>query len=305
MNPKNGLMNFLQKLVGRPMSKQDVVYTTHRHGPRYQTVVKLNCLPGEPGRNAFMGHLCPTPKAAEMSAAELALEAAAAMELSPPAPRGDPVSELVAAVQQLSGRPPTPADTVYTVQDCGGRFQATVQLPVLKPQGCDTFTGEPCPSVSEAKLSAAQHALWALAGADVAALPVVPTLSSAPCRVGPALPSHLNPKNDLSQFLQRRCKRPVTKEDIVYRVQQRGLMFEATIQLNCIDGRTYTGELRPNAKAAEMSAAEQALQANAQEVAAIATMELPKKRKVWLSGGHRTGHPDASKRPRTDGATLQ
>jgi len=69
-------------------------------------------------------------------------------------------------------------------------------------------------------------------------------------------------KAELNQFLQKHCKRPLTKGDIVYTVSKFGMQSQAIVKLNCLGGQEYAGHLCADAKSAERSAAEQALQAN-------------------------------------------
>lgn len=70
-------------------------------------------------------------------------------------------------------------------------------------------------------------------------------------------------KTDLNQFCQKFCKRPVTKQDIVYVVNRFGNQFQAIVKLNCFQGQEYAGHLCTNAKEAEKSAAHQAILAHA------------------------------------------
>eukprot|EP00931_Biecheleriopsis_adriatica_P010820 TRINITY_DN111885_c0_g1_i1.p1 TRINITY_DN111885_c0_g1~~TRINITY_DN111885_c0_g1_i1.p1 ORF type:complete len:320 (+),score=73.24 TRINITY_DN111885_c0_g1_i1:48-1007(+) len=70
-------------------------------------------------------------------------------------------------------------------------------------------------------------------------------------------------KNQLVEFLQKYCKRPLTKSDIVYTVSKYGMQFQAIVKLNCLSGQEYAGHLCVDQKAAEKSAAQQAVTANA------------------------------------------
>lgn len=72
----------------------------------------------------------------------------------------------------------------------------------------------------------------------------------------------LDHKCELNQFLQKHCKRSLTKTDIVYTVSKFGQQSQAIVKLNCLEGQEYAGHLCADAKSAEKSAAEQALQAN-------------------------------------------
>lgn len=72
----------------------------------------------------------------------------------------------------------------------------------------------------------------------------------------------MDPKTALNQYCQRFCSRPVTKTDIVYTSTKFGVnQYQAIVTLNCMQGQEYAGELGPNPKEAEKSAAFQALQA--------------------------------------------
>jgi len=67
------------------------------------------------------------------------------------------------------------------------------------------------------------------------------------------------PKGALNHFCQRYCRRPVTKEDIVYTSAKYGKVYQATVTLNCIEGQQFVGEVAPVLKDAEKNAAQQAL----------------------------------------------
>eukprot|EP00931_Biecheleriopsis_adriatica_P010700 TRINITY_DN111774_c0_g1_i1.p1 TRINITY_DN111774_c0_g1~~TRINITY_DN111774_c0_g1_i1.p1 ORF type:complete len:333 (-),score=98.47 TRINITY_DN111774_c0_g1_i1:60-1016(-) len=81
--------------------------------------------------------------------------------------------------------------------------------------------------------------------------------------------SGLDPKSELNKFLQKHCKRPITKGEIAYTVSKFGAQCQAIVKLNCLDGQEYAGHLSPDQKAAEKSAAQQALAANAHLVQAL------------------------------------
>lgn len=71
--------------------------------------------------------------------------------------------------------------------------------------------------------------------------------------------SVVDAKTDLNQFCQRYCKRPVTKQDIVYVVNRFGNQYQSIVKLNCFSGQEYAGHLSVSSKEAEKSAAHQAL----------------------------------------------
>jgi len=67
------------------------------------------------------------------------------------------------------------------------------------------------------------------------------------------------PKGALNHFAQRYCKRPVTKDDIVYTSAKYGKVFQVTVTLNCMEGQQFVGETAVTLKEAEKNAAYQAL----------------------------------------------
>jgi len=78
-----------------------------------------------------------------------------------------------------------------------------------------------------------------------------------------------DPKSELNQFLQKHCRRPISKTDIVFTVSKFGAQCQAIVKLNCLEGQEYAGHLSHDQKAAEKSAAQQALLANAHLVQAL------------------------------------
>mmetsp|Transcript_31428 Transcript_31428/g.90736 ORF Transcript_31428/g.90736 Transcript_31428/m.90736 type:complete len:340 (-) Transcript_31428:149-1168(-) len=91
-------------------------------------------------------------------------------------------------------------------------------------------------------------------------------------------------KTALNQFCQRYCKRPVTKQDIVYVVNRFGNQYQSIVKLNCFSGQEYAGHLSMSSKEAEKSAAQQALLAYAASLEALGPKEdVPKKKKPSAS----------------------
>jgi len=88
---------------------------------------------------------------------------------------------------------------------------------------------------------------------------------------------HKDAKTELCQFCQKCCKRPVTKQDIVYMVTRFGHQYQSIVKLNCFSGQEYAGHLCQSAKEAEKSAAEQALLANPNAAEVLATKTEPQK----------------------------
>jgi len=86
-------------------------------------------------------------------------------------------------------------------------------------------------------------------------------------------------KSALNQAAQKHCKRPVTKQDIVYTTQKFGKQWQATVTLNFMDGTQYAGDLSDTDKLAGHSAAKQALIAIGAEVAEPGAIPEPAKKK--------------------------
>lgn len=99
-------------------------------------------------------------------------------------------------------------------------------------------------------------------------------------------------KNELNQFLQKHCKRPLTKSDIEYKTSKYGMQYQAIVTLHCMNKQEYAGHLCSDQKAAEKSAAQQALLANSEMVEAL-KREQPKR------AGMMTAEERAAKRART------
>jgi len=75
-----------------------------------------------------------------------------------------------------------------------------------------------------------------------------------------------DPKTAVNQFCQRFCKRPLTKQDIVYTTQKFPGGFQSTLKLVCIDGQEFAGELAPTQKDAEKTASQQVLTFYAEQI---------------------------------------
>mmetsp|Transcript_88797 Transcript_88797/g.197327 ORF Transcript_88797/g.197327 Transcript_88797/m.197327 type:complete len:528 (+) Transcript_88797:105-1688(+) len=86
-----------------------------------------------------------------------------------------------------------------------------------------------------------------------------------PAKVGlqtpqPAGGGPSEPKGALNHYCQKKCRRPINKNDVVYTIMPQGPgRWQATVRLNCMNGQEFAGELRQQQKDAEKSAAEQAL----------------------------------------------
>lgn len=68
---KSALNQFVQRYIKRPVTKQDILYTTEKYDAGYQSVVRIECMEGQ----EFAGEVCPNLKTAEKEAAAEALKA--------------------------------------------------------------------------------------------------------------------------------------------------------------------------------------------------------------------------------------
>eukprot|EP00747_Dinoflagellata_sp_TGD_P166669 gnl/TRDRNA2_/TRDRNA2_189815_c0_seq1.p1 gnl/TRDRNA2_/TRDRNA2_189815_c0~~gnl/TRDRNA2_/TRDRNA2_189815_c0_seq1.p1 ORF type:complete len:351 (-),score=77.68 gnl/TRDRNA2_/TRDRNA2_189815_c0_seq1:97-1149(-) len=71
-----------------------------------------------------------------------------------------------------------------------------------------------------------------------------------------------DPKTKLNQYCQKLAKSSISKTDIVYNTIKHAVGYQATVTLNCLQGQMFAGEVARDQKAAEKSAATQALNAN-------------------------------------------
>lgn len=80
---------------------------------------------------------------------------------------------------------------------------------------------------------------------------------------GPSFAASLEGKDAVTavnQFCQRHCRRPITKEDIIYTSATfPSKQHQCTVKLNWMDGLEFAGEVCPNPKDAKQSAAQQVL----------------------------------------------
>merc|ERR550537_1911093 len=89
--------------------------------------------------------------------------------------------------------------------------------------------------------------------------------------------SQLDVKTLLNQFCQRVCRRPVTKEDILYTTIRHGpAQFSATVKLSCIGGGEFRGGVCSTQRAAQKSAAQQAVQAHKALISMLCFTNRPK-----------------------------
>lgn len=196
LDPKTGLNQFCQRYCARPVTKTDIVYTTTKFGlNQFQAIVKLNCLEGQ----EYAGELSSSPKEAEKSAAQQALQAyAAIMSTLPPAGAGPkkkkaagvPGQEkaprlegadnpaltdkvkLNALCMKIARRALVKGETAYETRGIGAGkvpegFQTTVRMSCLPGDWASkVFAGEVCLHKQAAEQSAAKIALAAIMAAE-------------------------------------------------------------------------------------------------------------------------------------------
>jgi len=97
----------------------------------------------------------------------------------------------------------------------------------------------------------------------------------------------MDPKTQVNQFLQKYCKRPITKGDLVYETANVGGGFQSTVTINALGGDQFVGEPAPTSKEAEKAAAVQVLAHYEAEIAELSS--LPKAKKQKTSGGFEGG----------------
>lgn len=190
MDPKTELNHFCQRYCQRPVTKQDIHYTTNKFGNQYQAIVRLNCIHGQ----EYAGHLCLNQKEAEKSAAQQAVQAYASQmaSLPPPASKdpqkkrqaklmltpaelaarkakqaeeGDnpaitPKTKLNTLVMKIAKRYLQKGETVYECKKYAGGYQATVKLSALPGDwGNRLWAGHVTSTKQKAEQSAAEIAL--------------------------------------------------------------------------------------------------------------------------------------------------
>jgi len=189
MDAKTELNHFCQRYCQRPVTKNDIVYSTNKFGNQYQAIVKLNCIQGQ----EYAGHLCLNQKEAEKSAGQQAVLAfAGQMSTLPPplskdparkkkkvpltpqqlaekkarqAEEGDnpaitPKTKLNTLVMKIAKRYLQKGETAYECKKYTGGYQATVKISALPGEwGERAWAGHLCSTKQKAEQSAAEIAL--------------------------------------------------------------------------------------------------------------------------------------------------
>jgi len=242
-HPQTVLKRAINDKLDRITGKKDVIYKmTEDDKKGFRAVAELACLPGSPSRE---GQWMADEKEARHSAAKAILD-----DPFLGAVLNKPVQDLRNLVMKHVKRQPKADDVVYTVREepsaaPEARFVATVQLGAL--DGNPSAQGEPRKSEMLAKWSAAEAMLLS------------PDFQA---QIKPKAPKDPTAPEILQMLVDKKLRRVVTKEDIVYTVEERKDMppearFRATVSLPFLRGRpTVAGKARPGWKRAKQAAAE-------------------------------------------------
>lgn len=135
-DPKTGVNMFCQRYCSRPVAKDDIVYTTHKHSGGYQSTVMLNCIEG----HEFAGEVASTAKDAEKSAAKQVLEFFATEIASMPVSGSKQTKKRKAVLQGEA----VPAGQLLpgTIQALSALGEADPKLPKIEPEPVKTAKGE-------------------------------------------------------------------------------------------------------------------------------------------------------------------
>lgn len=190
---KTELNTYCQRVVRRPLSKADIMYTMVSFGPYHQAIVKLQCLDGI----SVAGELADNHWEAVHSAAKEALKFHASvhgpsvLEKRPKPklgshPEETPATEDLPAANpslvpkvalntmcaRLARRYLVKGDTVYTTSEVDGGFQAQLKLNALPGRWQHMrWTGNVCHTRREAEQNCAEKALACLTSSqDIADL---------------------------------------------------------------------------------------------------------------------------------------
>jgi len=295
---KTELTVALQRICGRTLTKQDVAYQTTAVETGFQSTVRLCCLQGEQFVGEVSTTEKAAEHAAAHQALLANAEAIAALppptktgrrkQVKPPVPGAVPgalgltvpaaglnaKTTLVISLQAHCHRTMSKPDIAYTTSGSSGQFWSTVRLACLQP--ALSFQGQPAATEKAAEQSAAEAALcaqatWSPPGPVVPPPPpplqqqqqhplAVPGGAGQNARQAqqPSYQGH-DYKTELTTMLQKIILRSLTKGDVVYTMLQEGDQCVACVKLACLEGYEYVGQPSPSSKAAEHSAAQQAI----------------------------------------------
>jgi len=239
---KTDLVRALQAHFKRALTKADLTWNSVADGGMYRATVTLNCL----RYLHFTGELRTSSKLAEHSAAE----------------------------QALTARPnwPTPLPLQSTSEGTGNNPRAVVPTQHSGPKGAGKSHMATPVAVAPMLHPTAKAAGKAKSPSKAAGKGQPKGQSANETRVtnksdkpaGVAASRIGDFKTELVKSLQRRISRTLTKEDLIWSTWSSTSslddgLFEGSVKLICLQGEEFTGSPSPTMKAAEHSAAEQAL----------------------------------------------
>eukprot|EP00930_Biecheleria_cincta_P025629 TRINITY_DN18216_c0_g1_i2.p1 TRINITY_DN18216_c0_g1~~TRINITY_DN18216_c0_g1_i2.p1 ORF type:complete len:539 (-),score=110.47 TRINITY_DN18216_c0_g1_i2:19-1635(-) len=288
-NYKDQFLAFLSHKIGRSVTRAEFTFNNILVAQgQHQATVTLHCL----GEQQFAGEVCPSGKAAQMSAAQQALayyaeevaqyEAQKALKPSSSGSKkkssaaggggGDVSIQLGHLLSTMLGRPPTHTDFSYHHMELEpGQHQSALTLHCFQEQ---QFAGEVCGSLQAAQASAAQQVLMFYA--NEMGMPVGMGGEGPPSKkqkkrkkdndsaekaamlANPDSSGGLwQAKEQLSQICKIQCGHSGNwrKGQIEYAVHEVPPGYQAVVKLNCLGGAEYAGEVSSTAKEAERSAA--------------------------------------------------
>mmetsp|Transcript_39887 Transcript_39887/g.70164 ORF Transcript_39887/g.70164 Transcript_39887/m.70164 type:complete len:560 (+) Transcript_39887:28-1707(+) len=312
-DPKSRLSNFLSRYLGRPTTKQDMTYTVEKYDEGFQATLLLHCFDG----HVVTGEVASTAKEAEFRAAELALEAY--QEELGEVPPSQSSLRKSGGCEKGAGKDAGAAGGKggkgYQWWDSGfGKAKGKCgngQFGKGKDFGAGGYGAGFKGKGYGFQQWGAQEAAWfqqdAYAGEwapslGPQAMPALGPPASWANGKGGSSGKNEDPKSKLNVFLQRVCRRPVTKEEIKYQVEPVvGGGFQATLTLTgCVEEvQVFEGGVGRTEKEAEKLVAQQAVNAYAAEIEAIPVGKKQKRPADDLGSGN-AGEPSA-KRPREVG----
>jgi hypothetical protein len=215
----------------------------------------------------------------------------------------DPLTAVNTFCQRFAAKPMSPGDITYTATAIpGSGHQATVHIECL---GGVEFAGEVCPTVKEAKVSAAQQVLEMYA-TEIESMPAEGVKKSKnkkrsageaglDAAAGPRGDGILNASNkgDLNTLYMKIIRRPSTKGEIQYTSGPVVGGFQSQVSLPGLPApwnqEIWAGEVMVKKTDAEQSVAGVALNTIRSDPSLMAAHNAPPKPNQWLLNGGMKG----------------
>jgi len=267
-----------RSLAPTSLQKSDITYQTEQCEGGFQSTCNLGVLGLEKGAEVA-GEVKKAKKEAEQSAALYAL-----IEFKDVLKLSDDMWQQVVA--QSSGAPvPQPGSKKQEMCPC---LALTADGPVMVMLSAATIkAATPVVKGSETERMLQQLQLGEINPSEFPSTftpvkkewqkPAAPLLQPPKTRT-PDI-SMSNGKTRLVNFLAKKLRRTLTKEDMTYDVIPVEGGYQANLTLGCFDGEVFVGDVGKDIKSAEMKAAEQAMERHAEEEAALLTEPNGKRKK--------------------------